>query len=1153
MPMLLPGTNATRARAALLCAGAGLAVALLGAAVAGSTGAAGPASGMTDGHLVYLASWSLPVAAGEPIDLAIDRAGRLYVADARFNAVLVYDAALVALDAWDDPPTGPLPGYVYVPIAVEADAQRDVIYILWVRYREEGAALTEPALFLDTRAAGTGKAQPLRALTFVDGARDMALDGTGGDLLLRAGETVTRLSMPGGVPLGGFAVGAGAGRLAVAADGRTAVVRPSAGRVDLYGRDGLPAGRIAVPQGTPLDVSATGDGRLHVLVRAPSRADPGAPVVVTFDAGGVVVGTRAAAEIGAPVPPAGDWPWSLAMTDTGGALVTGSGRFQVGRFDSTGAVGRPLRGSPVRAAFAPHSEDAALLSAPVALASDAGGDLLALDVRMAQVVRFGADGTPGAITGAPEHAVDLAVGGAGEVFVSSEDGWVRRLAAGDAVAAVWTSACDCDLGGRLAAAGGTLFATRPREQAVAALATATGDRRGVLQLVDAVGLWPGDVATDRAGRLLTADLVTARIEVWAGDDTPADIWQTGLLSGPRRLAVGELADGTEVAGAAMADGSVEMHALADGNLVARWTPRLPDGRIVEVSDIALGADGQVFLADARGRAVHVFGPGGGIPPTDEPTPAASPTPSDLSCMVRGDKVAAPARVVLGSAASVTLTLAADCPARARRVGADIVLVIDRSGSMQGAKLAAAQGAARTFAELLDVRYHRLALASFSSDASMDVPLTESVPSVIDGIEALVPGGGTNLAAAIERAADHLVRFGRPDALPVVVLLSDGRNNEQTPDPLPAAATARTWGVQFYTIGLGDDVNAAMLRDLAGRPDAYFGAPTPTELFPIYGEILRVVTSSLAGNLVIDDLIGDGVRYEPGSARPLALESSGRLRWGRSILPSSGLTLTYRVQPLAPGCSATNRQAVADFTDGDGARRQFAFPIPTVCAITPTPGPTPTATPTRTRTPHPTRTPVPVHLALPALYRNTCLPGAAHADVVLLIDTSSSMQEGKLVAARDAASAFVGYLDLSRDQAAVIAFDAAARLAVGLSRDRAAIERAIAGLATASGTRIDLGLWAALGELRGARRDGRNRGVIILLSDGGQGGARGDVLDIAGEARALGAQIFTIGLGADADAALLVEVAGAGARYYAAPGAGDLAAIYRAIAVTIPCR
>lgn len=50
----------------------------------------------------------------------------------------------------------------------------------------------------------------------------------------------------------------------------------------------------------------------------------------------------------------------------------------------------------------------------------------------------------------------------------------------------------------------------------------------------------------------------------------------------------------------------------------------------------------------------------------------------------------------------------------------------------------------------------------------------------------------------------------------------------------------------------------------------------------------------------------------------------------------------------------------------------------------------------------------------------------------------------------------------------------------------------------------------------------------------------------------GVAVFTIGLGDDIDTAALIAMASRPAFAYRAPGAEDLANIYRAIAVAIPC-
>lgn len=1084
-------------------------------------------------------TWLLPEAPAWPIDVALGAGGDVYVADGRRNAVMVFDGGGNARGVWRHTAEQE----VYVPRAVAVDAGRDLVYVLWERYRGEiGQAAVPTGLFLDTRQADGTPTRPLAALVFLSSATDMAVQASTGHLFISGDGKVHRVR-PGPQRIGSLDVGdtrGAGGRIAVAPDGRVAVVRPAAGNVAVFSEDGAPAGTLALAGYAPLAVAADGDGNMHVLARGGAAEDPGARLVLTFDVAGQLVGSRSVASLGAPPVPGVDWPWALALAADGMALVTGAERFVVLWYDGAGAARGRLVGAPVRGAFEPVIE-APGGRAPLALAPVPDGGLVALDGREANVVRFSADGAARLVATAPDDALDVAVGPEGAFYVTSGAGKVLRLAGGGAPG--WEAACECDLGGRISAGPGVVYVSRPREHTVATFNAADGLRLRGFRLAGGVGLWPSDVVVAGDGALFTGDLVTAQVQGWRRPEAPDVIWQAGLLSGPRRLAAGRIG-GTAVVAAVMADGFVEIHAAADGNLLARWRPVLPDGSGFELADIALGANSEIYLADAGARAVRVFAPGAGVPPTPVAEPSTTPTPSSLACAVRGDKWAAPSTVVLGASTGVTLTLAARCPSSTRVIGADIVLIMDRSGSMAGAKLAAAQGAARSFAELLDVRYHRLGLVSFGDGATVDVPLTDRVSAVMDGLGRLSPAGGTNLAAALDGAWRHLLGFGRGEALPVMVLLTDGNHTDPTTDPVAVAVAARNGGAQIYGIGLGEDVRADLLEAITGDAGRYFYAPGPSELYPIYSQILRLVLASLAGNLIVDDELAAEMRLVEGSVDPAGLVGGGHVRWGRSLLPASGVTFTYRVVPQLPGCMPVNQRAVADYTDADGVNRRFVFPVPTVCVVTPSP--TPTSSPTPTMTP----TPVPRPVFLP--FAAKCLTARPHVDVVLLIDTSDSMAGDKLAQAKAAAAAFVGRLDLPRDQAGVVGFSNATRLATGLTGDRARLEAAIAGLVNSPGTRIDSALAAGLREVMGPRRKAVNRPVIILLSDGAHGGADEDVLRQAAAARAQAVTLYAIGLGADADRELLERIAGR-ERTYFAPDGRDLEAIYREIAAVEACR
>ena len=343
-------------------------------------------------------------------------------------------------------------------------------------------------------------------------------------------------------------------------------------------------------------------------------------------------------------------------------------------------------------------------------------------------------------------------------------------------------------------------------------------------------------------------------------------------------------------------------------------------------------------------------------------------------------------------------------------------------------------------------------------------------------------------------------------------------------------------IQVYTVGLGDGVDQTTLEAIATSQDRFFFAPTPQELFPIYREILRLVVSSgTVGNLVVDDRLAPDIAYVPASAAPRALESPGRLRWSRAALPTDGLTLTFAVAPERAGRLPVSERAEATFTDNDGVARSFTFPVPELEVVAPTPTPTPIFT---------------AHL--PIAYKEHCLPAVERADIVLLIDASSSMAGEKITEARTAARGFVDLLQLPGDQAAIIGFDEQATVLASLTDDLARLQRGLDALAIGSGTRIDRALLAARDELGGPARDPRHRAVVVLLSDGDQSGAPEAVDPAATALRGIGAELFTIALGPDADTDLLRDLAGED-HFFIAPTPADLERIYRRVAGRTICR
>ncbi len=572
------------------------------------------------------------------------------------------------------------------------------------------------------------------------------------------------------------------------------------------------------------------------------------------------------------------------------------------------------------------------------------------------------------------------------------------------------------------------------------------------------------------------------------------------------------------------EGWVWKHA-ATGTPIALW-PVADDGR---ASDLAAGPAGRVYVTFEDQDSVGVY------EPDPLATPPAAPVLPDR-CDLTRDKTAEPAAVQLGEAVTVRLTITGACPLADAQ--ADIVLLVDTSGSMGGAKMAAARSAALSFVGQLDYSLHQVALVSFSTEARLVQGLTHDPRALIQAIPNLGDDGATSMYAAMKLADGELSGpRARAGVRPVVVLLTDGQPTDDPGGVFDLALAFRAAGREVYTIGLGLDVARSYLRSLATLPSNYFEAPSPYDLHRVYDTIARRVTASqLLAQATITDVLPDNMRLVSGSDLPPAqFDAATRtLTWRLAQVPPAGLELRYRLRPAAVGRWPTNVTAAADYVDGVGHADRLLFPVPEV-----------TVRAADRWTVH-----------LPALLKQQC--PQARADVALALDTSTSMLEAaagggtKLEAALYAARVFVSQMHLPEDRVAVVAFHGEARRVQELSGDPAAVVAALDRLPTGSGTRLDLGLAAARAAL-GATAPGRV-GAIVLLTDGRQsGGALADVRQVAEATRNAGIDVYMVGLGADVDVALLAEVAGRPERAFVAPGEADLARIYREIARAIPCR
>ncbi|KXS41224.1 MAG: hypothetical protein AWU59_2210, partial [Methanolobus sp. T82-4] len=179
---------------------------------------------------------------------------------------------------------------------------------------------------------------------------------------------------------------------------------------------------------------------------------------------------------------------------------------------------------------------------------------------------------------------------------------------------------------------------------------------------------------------------------------------------------------------------------------------------------------------------------------------------------------------------------------------DVVLVIDRSGSMgpeHGNGLPPAKEAARKFTSNL-VSNSQIGVVSFGSESRVDLDLTllnssANLLLVNKSIDKLGAVAGTALGEGMADANNMLINEGRSGSRKVMILLTDGEASQGTDDPDGSRAVelANANGITIYTIGLGSEINEAVLRSIASDTGGkYYSAPSSSDLSSIYNAIAQ---------------------------------------------------------------------------------------------------------------------------------------------------------------------------------------------------------------------------------------------------------------------------------------------------------------------------
>lgn len=267
------------------------------------------------------------------------------------------------------------------------------------------------------------------------------------------------------------------------------------------------------------------------------------------------------------------------------------------------------------------------------------------------------------------------------------------------------------------------------------------------------------------------------------------------------------------------------------------------------------------------------------------------------------------------------------PYQGKIMPTDVVLVIDRSGSM-GNDVSQMVTAAKDFVDGIDFSKHRMGVISYDhrTNSIAITNDTTKLKSFIDTIKN--EGGGTDIAQAVDEAV-KLLKNKRAGAQGSIVLMTDGESDEAA--ALQAAARAKSAGYVMFTVAFTSSENSPanlMLKKMATSETDHYFVNSPTALPTVYQKISAKIGYANAKNVSVSQYISDQFEYVQGSADsniPQPYINGQNLIWKMNQLGQGTATLSYKIKvkdSTLPGTYQHVSTGSVGYTDYNGNTRSI---------------------------------------------------------------------------------------------------------------------------------------------------------------------------------------------------------------------------------------
>ena len=234
---------------------------------------------------------------------------------------------------------------------------------------------------------------------------------------------------------------------------------------------------------------------------------------------------------------------------------------------------------------------------------------------------------------------------------------------------------------------------------------------------------------------------------------------------------------------------------------------------------------------------------------------------------------------------------------------DMVIVLDRSGSMKGSKMDNARQAVLKLLSNLSGN-DRFALVTYSDGVQIDSGLVNVTRDTRQRLESAVRnvrvGGGTNLSAGLQAGINLLNSSDRSTNAARVILISDGLANKGITD-VRALSNMATVAIEnefaISTVGVGLEFNEYLMTAIADRgTGSYYYLENPAAFAEVIQKEFHDAQASIVNNLKIQIPLMDGITLTDASGYPISHQSGQAIFYPGSLHAGQTrkLYLTLRV-------------------------------------------------------------------------------------------------------------------------------------------------------------------------------------------------------------------------------------------------------------------